>query len=209
MRILIADDHAVLRSGLKLLIAEAIPAAKFGEAEDCRQVLDAALAHHWDLVILDLSMPGRGGLDVLKELMAQRPKLPVLVLSMHAEKQFAVRALRAGAAGYLTKASAGSELIKAVEHIMAGGRYVSTGLAEHLAAELAHPKGVLLHDRLSAREFEILRLIASGKTVKEIAADVVLSGNTISTYRARILKKMQMRTNAELTHYAISNKLVE
>jgi two-component system invasion response regulator UvrY len=209
MRILIADDHAVLRSGLKLILGQVFDEAKFGEAEDCRQVLDAALAHHWDLVILDLSMPGRGGLDVLKELKAQRPKLPVLVLSMHAEKQFAVRALRAGAAGYLTKASAGAELLKAVEHIMAGGRYVSTVLAEHLASELAHPKGVLLHDRLSAREFEILRLIASGKTVKEIAAEVVLSGNTISTYRARILKKMQMRTSAELTHYAISNKLVE
>jgi DNA-binding NarL/FixJ family response regulator len=209
MRILIADDHAVLRSGLKLLLAQAIPEAKFGEAEDCRQVLDATLTHSWDLVILDLSMPGRGGLDVLKELKAQRPKLPVLVLSMYAEKQFAVRALRAGAAGYLTKASAGAEFLKAVEHIMAGGRYVSTGLAEHLASELSYPKGGLLHERLSAREFEILRLIASGKTVKEIASELVLSGNTISTYRARILEKMKMRTNSELTHYAISNKLVE
>ncbi len=209
MRILLADDHAIVRNGLRLILSEALNAPTFGEAENCQQALAAVIEHPWDLVILDISMPGRGGLDVLKELTSQRPKTPVLVLSMHAEKQFAVRALRAGAAGYLTKASAGAELIKAVEHIMAGGRYVSSGLAEHLAAELGHPRGDLLHERLSAREFEILRMIASGKTVKEIAAEVALSGNTISTYRVRILKKMQMRTNAELTHYAVSNKLVE
>ena len=209
MRILLADDHAMVRNGLQLILAAAFKEAKFGEAEDCQQALAAAIEHHWDLVILDVSMPGRGGLDVLKELKAQRPKTPVLVLSMHAERQFAVRALRAGAAGYLTKASAGAELLKAVEHILAGGRYVSAGLAEQLASELAPIGGGLLHERLSAREFEILRLIASGKTVKEIAVELALSGNTISTYRARILEKMKLRTNAELTHYAISNKLVE
>ena len=209
MRILLADDHAMVRNGLQLILAAAFKEAKFGEAEDCRQALAAAIEHHWDLVILDVSMPGRGGLDVLKELKAQRPKTPVLVLSMYAEKQFAVRALRAGAAGYLTKASAGAELLKAVEHILAGGRYVSAVLAEQLASELAPIGGGLLHERLSAREFEILRLIASGKTVKEIAVELALSGNTISTYRARILEKMKLRTNAELTHYAISNKLVE
>jgi len=209
MRILLADDHAMVRNGLQLILAAAFKEAKFGEAEDCRQALAAAIEHHWDLVILDVSMPGRGGLDVLKELKAQRPKTPVLVLSMHAERQFATRALRAGAAGYLTKASAGAELLKAVEHILAGGRYVSAVLAEQLASELAPIGGGLLHERLSAREFEILRLIASGKTVKEIAVELALSGNTISTYRARILEKMKLRTNAELTHYAISNKLVE
>jgi DNA-binding NarL/FixJ family response regulator len=154
-------------------------------------------------------MPGRGGLDVLKEFQAQCPKTPVLVLSMHAEQQFAVRAFRAGAAGYLTKASAGAELLRAIEHILAGGRYVSTVLAEQLVSELGHPGGSTPHERLSDREFEILRLIASGKTVKEMASDLALSGNTISTYRTRILEKMKMRTNAELTHYAISNKLVE
>ena len=209
MRILLADDHAMVRNGLQLILAAAFKEAKFGEAEDCQQALAAAIEHHWDLVILDVSMPGRGGLDVLKELKAQRPKTPVLVLSMHAERQFAVRALRAGAAGYLTKASAGAELLKAVEHILAGGRYVSAGLAEQLASELGPIGGGLLHERLSAREFEILRLIASGKTVKEIAAELALSGNTISTYRARILEKMKLRTNAELTHYAISNQLVD
>jgi len=209
MRILLADDHAMVRNGLQLILAAAFKEAKFGEAADCQQALAAAIEHHWDLVILDVSMPGRGGLDVLKELKAQRPKTPVLVLSMHAERQFAVRALRAGAAGYLTKASAGAELLKAVERILAGGRYVSAMLAEQLAAELGHAGGGLLHERLSAREFEILRLIASGKTVKEIAVELALSGNTISTYRARILEKMKMRTNAELTHYAISNQLVD
>ena len=209
MKILLADDHAVMRSGLKLILVEAFKEARFGEAEDCRQALEAALAHHWDLLILDVSMPGRGGLDVLKELKAQRPKLPVLVLSMYAERPFAVRAFRAGASGYLTKASAGTELVRAVERILAGGRYVSAVLAEQLATELGRTGNGLLHERLSAREFEILRLIASGKTVKEIAAELARSGNTISTYRTRILEKMKMRTSAELTHYAVSNKLVE
>lgn len=209
MRILLADDHAVLRSGLKLMLAEAFPNVVFGEAEDSRQALEAALSQLWDLIILDLSMPGRGGLDVLKELHAQCPKTPVLVLSMFSERQFAVRAFRSGASGYLTKASAGSELHKAVERVLAGGRYVSAVLAEQLASELGTIGTGVLHERLSDREFEILRLIASGKTVKEIADELSLSGNTISTYRTRILEKMKMRTNAELTHYAISNKLIE
>ena len=209
MRILLADDHAMLRSGLKLMLAETFKEADFGEAGDCRQTIEAALAQPWDLVILDLSMPGCGGLEVLKELHAQCPKLPVLVLSMYAERPFAVRAFRAGASGYLTKASAGAELIRAVERILEGGRYVSTVLAEQLASELGHAAPGLLHERLSDREFEILRLIASGKTVKQMATELVLSGNTISTYRTRILEKMKMRTNAELTHYAISNNLVE
>ncbi len=208
MRILIADDHALLRSGLKLILGQAFNNATFGEAEDCRQALASAIEIPWDLVILDISMPGRGGLDVLKEIKAQRPRTPVLVLSMHAERQFAARAFQAGAAGYLTKASAGTELLKAVKHILAGRRYVSSVLAEQLAGELGQDRSALLHERLSAREFEILRLIGAGKTVKEIATELVLSGNTISTYRARVLQKMEMRTNAELTHYAISNKLV-
>jgi len=136
MRILLADDHAMLRSGLKLMLGEAFKDVDFGETGDCRQTLEAALTQPWDLVILDLSMPGRGGLDVLKELHAQCPKMPVLVLSMHAERQYAVRTFRAGASGYLTKASAGTELIRAVKRILEGGRYISTVLAEQLAAEL-------------------------------------------------------------------------
>ena len=209
MRILIADDHAVLRQGLQLILAGALKQAEFGEAADSRQTLEAVLQHPWDLVILDLSMPGRNGLEALKELKVQRPALPVLVLSMHPEQQFAVRAFRAGAAGYLTKANASAELVRAVERILAGGRYVSASLGEQLASELSESGRGMLHEGLSDREFEILRLIAAGRTVKEIAAELTLSANTISTYRARILEKMKMQTSAELTHYAISNGLVE
>ena len=201
----------MLRGGLKLVLSEVFKDAQFRETENCQQTLDAALQSPWDLIILDISMPGRGGLDVLKEIRAQNPKVPVLMLSMYIERQFAVRAFRAGANGYLTKASAGAELIRAVERILAGGHYVSTDLAEHLVTVLSGTQNQtdMLHERLSAREFEILRLIASGKTVKEIAAELCLSGNTISTYRTRILEKMKMHTNAELTQYAISNSLVE
>jgi DNA-binding NarL/FixJ family response regulator len=209
MKILLADDHALLRGGLRLMLAAAFPDAEFGEAEQCEQALQTALAQPWDLVILDISMPGRGGLDVLKEIHARRPTMPVLILSMYTERQFAVRAFRAGASGYLTKASAGAEMLRAVNHILGGGRYVSAELAEQLVTVLDSSAGAMLHERLSAREFEILRLIASGKTVKEAATELGLSSNTISTYRSRILEKMQMRTNAELTHYAIANQLAE
>jgi len=209
MRILLADDHAMLRGGLKLMLTEAFKEATFGEAENCQQALEAAISQPWALIILDISMPGRGGLDVLKEIRAQRVTTPILMLSMYAERQFAVRAFRAGASGYLTKASAGTELIRAVERILAGGRYVSTVLAEQLAAVLGDHGSDLLHERLSNREFEILRLIGSGKTVKEIAAELALSSNTVSTYRTRILEKMNLHTNAELTHYAISHSLIE
>jgi DNA-binding NarL/FixJ family response regulator len=209
MKILLADDHALLRGGLKLMLAAALPPVEFGEAENCELALEAALSEPWDLIIMDISMPGRGGLDILKEIHVQRPQIPVLMLSMYTERQFAVRAFRAGACGYLTKASAGAELIRAVKHILAGGRYVSAELAEQLLPLMGSSSGSMSHERLSVREFEILRLIASGKTVKEIAVVLSLSANTISTYRARILEKMNMRTNAELTHYAISNNLAE
>lgn len=209
MKILIVDDHAVMRQGLRLILAQALQPVDFGEAEDSQRAIKVALQDAWDLVILDISLPGRSGLDLLKELQAQRPKLPVLVLSAHSEKQFAVRAFRSGAAGYLTKASAAVELVKAVQHILGGGRYVSAALAEQLASELGQPGSGMLHERLSDREFEILRLIASGKTVKEIAAGLGLSANTISTYRTRILLKMRLQTNAELTNYAFANRLME
>jgi DNA-binding NarL/FixJ family response regulator len=209
MRILIADDHAVVRQGLILILTQALGQAEFGEAGDSRQTIAAALKQHWDLVILDLSMPGRNGLEALKELKAQRPALPVLVFSMHSEQQYAVRAFRAGAAGYLTKANASAELVKAVKRIMAGGRYVSAALGEELVSELSGHGNAMLHEKLSDRELEILRLIASGRSVKEIAAELTLSASTISTYRTRLLEKMNMRTSAELTHYAVSNGLVE
>ena len=199
----------MLRGGLRLMLLEAFNEVEFGEAENCQLALATATSQPWDLVILDISMPGRGGLDVLKEIHAQCPKLPVLILSTYEERQFAMRAFRSGAAGYLTKASAGSELIRAVERILAGGRYVSAVLAEQMASVLGSPQSDALHERLSDREFEILRLFASGKTVKEIAAELTLSVNTISTYRTRILEKMNMRGNAELMHYAITNNLIE
>ena len=208
MNILLADDHAMMRSGLKLMLADTYQDATFGEAETSQQALDAALAQSWSLIILDISMPGRGGLDVLKEIRAQSPKVPVLMLSMFGEPQFAERAFRAGASGYLTKASAGTELLIAVERLLSGRRYVSAVLAEHLVAALGDHANGQLHARLSAREFEILRLIASSKTVKEMAYELSLSSNTISTYRTRILEKMNLRNNAELIHYAISNHLV-
>ena len=198
----------MMRSGLKLLLAETYQDAVFGEAENCQQALDAALSQPWSLIILDISMPGRGGLDVLKEIHAQCPNTPVLMLSMFAEPQFAERAFRAGASGYLTKASAGTELLIAVERLLSGRRYVTAVLAEHLVSVLGGNESGRLHARLSAREFEILRLIASSKTVKEMAFELSLSSNTISTYRSRILEKMQLSNNAQLIHYAISNNLV-
>ena len=199
----------MMRSGLKLLLGEAYPGVVFGEAEDCQQALDEALEQPWDLIILDVSMPGRGGLDVLKEFRARDSTTPVLILSMYAEPQFAERAFRAGATGYLTKASAGNELLLAVERVLMGRRYVNAALAEYLVSVLGTNTGGPLHGRLSAREFEILRFIALGKAVKEMAAELSLSGSTISTYRTRILEKMNMHNNAELTHYAISHNLIE
>jgi two-component system, NarL family, invasion response regulator UvrY len=209
MKILIADDHEIIRHGVRQVLADGFKEIEFGEASNAREAVAQALQHSWDLVVLDIAMPGRNGLDVLKELRSQRPHLPVLVLSMYPEKQYALRALRSGAAGYLTKAGAVSELVVAVKKILAGGKFVSATLAEQLADELSTPKQQLPHDTLSDRELEILCSIASGKTVKEIADELALSVNTISTYRARLLEKMKMRTSAELMHYAISNGLVQ
>ena len=208
MRILLADDHAMVRSAFKRLLAGAFKISELGEAADCQQALDAALAKPWDIVILDISMPGCGGLGVLKEIRAQRPQLPVLMVTMHAEQHFVVRAFRAGAAGYLHKTSLSGELIKAIESIRDGGLYLSTAMAEQWVAVRSYDTGDILHERLSKREFEILRRIASGKTVREIADNLHLSINTINTYRLRVLEKMQLFTNADLTRYAINNQLV-
>ena len=209
MKILLADDHAILRCGLKLVLNDAFERVEFGDAEDAHQALAAAIAQPWDLIILDIAMPGHSGLDVLVEIHAQRPRIPVLMLSMFTERQYAVRALQAGASGYLTKASAGAELVRAVQHILAGGRYVSAALAEQLASVMGHSALGPLHERLSTRELEILRLIASGMTLREMVDRLALSTNTISTYRARLLEKMGLHTNAELIHYAVLNQLVD
>ncbi|HYC70093.1 MAG TPA: response regulator transcription factor [Opitutaceae bacterium] len=209
MKILIADDHAVVRRGLKQILADEYQRATFGEASNAQEALDKVWGEPWDVVVLDVSMPGRSGLEALAEIRKSKPRLPVLVLSMHPEDQFAMRVLKAGASGYMTKESAPAELVGAVKKVMAGGRYVSTSLAEKMAEYLDTDFSRPPHERLSNREFLVLRLIASGKTVSQIAEELSLSVKTISTYRARILEKMVMTSNAELTHYAIQNKLVE
>lgn len=209
MRILIADDHAVVRQGLKQILALAFKRASFGEAANSQQTLERVWKAHWGVVIVDLTMPGRSGLEVLKEIKQAHPALPVLILSMHPEDQFAVRLLKAGAAGYMTKESAPEDLVGAVRKAIAGGRYVSPGLAEKLASFLVSDVQVAPHERLSDREFLILRLIASGKSVSIIARELSLSVKTVSTYRSRLLEKMSLSNNAELVHYAFHNNLVE
>ena len=209
IRVLIADDHAILRRGLKEILMRELDNVIWGEAENGQQVLDQVQSHDWDLLILDITMPGRGGLDVLKNLRTLRPKLPVLVLSMHPEDQYGKRVLKAGASGYMNKESAPEELIEAVRKLLGGGRYVSPALAETLASDLSQDAGRPAHETLSDREFEVLRKLASGKTVSQIAEDLHLSVPTVSTYRARILEKMGMSTTAELMHYALSNHLVD
>lgn len=209
MRILITDDHAVVRQGLKLILADHFNKAVFGEARNATEALARVWKQRWDVVVLDITMPGRSGLEVLKEIKRSRPKLPVLILSMHPEDQFAVRLLKAGAAGYLTKESAGEELVSAIKKVVAGGRYISPALAERIAAYLTIDVQKAPHERLSDREFLILRMIASGKQVSQIARELSLSVATVSTYRGRILEKMDMRNNAELTHYALQKELVD
>jgi two-component system invasion response regulator UvrY len=209
MKVLIADDHAVFRRGLRETLAEAFSRVTFGEAKTAQETLEHARRQDWDVVILDISMPGKSGLDILDELKRSRPKLPILLLTMHPEEQFARRALRAGAAGYLTKESVPEELKEAVKKVAAGGRYVSATLAEKLAVDLREGGDTPIHELLSAREFQVLRMIASGKSVKEIAEEISLSVKTVSTYRARILVKTGMKTNAELIRYALQAQLVD
>ncbi len=209
MRILITDDHAVVRQGLKQILAAEFKKAEFGEAGNAHESVMQVAEGKWDVVILDVTMPGRSGLEALKDIKQLRPKLPVLMLSMHPEDQFAVRMLKAGASGYMTKESAPEELVGAVRKVISGGRYVSSALAEKMAAYLSIDVQTPPHERLSDREFLVLRMIASGKTVGAIAKELSLSVKTISTYRTRILEKTGMANNAELTHYAIQNQLVE
>jgi DNA-binding NarL/FixJ family response regulator len=210
IRCLIADDHAIVRRGLRHLLKEQTDFAEPGEAGNAREVVERVRNESWDMVILDITMPGGSGLDVLREIKQLRPELPVLILSAHPEDQFAVRMLQAGASGYLNKESATEELIVAVRRVLQGRRYVSANLAEQLAAALDRgAPGRPPHEALSHREFQVLRLIGSGKTVSAIASDLNLSVKTVSTYRTRILEKMNMKTNAELTVYAVRNGLVD
>ena len=199
----------MVRHGLKQILADEFKRATFGEARNAQEALNLVWKENWDVVILDITMPGRSGLEVLREIRKAKPKLPVLVLSMHPENQFAVRVLKRGAAGYMTKESAANELVGAIKKVLAGGRYVSTSLAEKLATYLASDTQKPPQELLSDREFQVLRLIASGKIVSEIAKELSLSVKTISTYRTRILEKMGLRNNAELMHYAMQQGLVE
>jgi len=208
IRILIGDDHIVVRRGLQQILSDEPDMSVVGEAHNAQEVLALVRKQHWDLVVLDISMPGRSGLDIIEELKHERPKLPVLILSMYPEDRYAVRALRVGAAGYLTKESAPEELVKAIRKVVSGGRYVSPPLAEKLACALSTDTGRPLHETLSNRELQVLCMIGSGKSVGAIAAELSLSVKTISTYRARILEKMTLKNNAELIRYALQNRLV-
>lgn len=209
IRILIADDHPIVREGLKQIVAETPGMAVTDEASNAQEVLDKVWRNDYDVVVLDITMPGRGGLDILKQLRGEKPGLPVLILSIHPEEQYAVRALKAGAAGYLTKGSAPDELTAAIRKVSAGKKYISSSLAEKLALHLENDTDKPIHEKLSDREYQILCMIASGETIKEIAQGLFLSEKTISTYRSRILEKMSMKSNAELTRYAIKNRLVD
>jgi DNA-binding NarL/FixJ family response regulator len=207
--LLIVDDHPLVRRGIVEVLAEAFPGGRIGEASDGAEALQAVSDRAWDLVVLDLSLPGRTGLDVLKELRDARPRLPILILSTYPEQQFAIRALRAGASGYLNKGSPPDVLLSAVRRVLAGGRFISESMGESLAADLDRDPSKPLHSCLSDREYDVMLRIASGKTVGEIAEEIHLSVKTISTYRARIMEKMRMKNNAELTRYGVREKLIE
>lgn len=209
IRALVADDHAVVRHGLRDLFGESGDIVVEGEATTAQEVLDQLQKGPWDVVVLDLNLPDRNGLDVLGDVRRQKPDLPVLVLTMFAEEQFAVRAMRAGAAGYVTKESAPEELIHAVRKVVNHGRYVSPELAERLAHWVDRGSEKAPHETLSTREFQIFLLLASGRAVSQIGDELCLSVKTVSTYRARVLEKMHLKSNADLTLYAVRNRLVQ
>jgi two-component system invasion response regulator UvrY len=207
MRILIADDHTVVRKGLKQILLEAFKSADIQEVGDAEELVREALKGEWDVVITDLSMPGRSGLDALHQIKQHDPKLPVLILSIHPEEQYAIRVLKAGAAGYLSKDMASEELVNAVHRVLMGKKYISPSVAEKLASTLDLDEEKLPHEHLSDREFDVLKLIATGKSITEIATILSLSPTTISTYRTRILAKLNMKNNADLILYSLEQKL--
>jgi DNA-binding NarL/FixJ family response regulator len=209
MRVLIADDHPIFRAGLKETLAKESDVDFVGEADNGHKALQLARKQRWDVVVLDISMPGKGGLEVLQELRRERPKLPVLILSAHPEDQLALRFLKAGAAGYLTKDKAPAVLLNALRKVVQGGKYISESVAEKVVFQLASETTTPLHETLSNREYQVMRRIAAGKAIKQIAKELFLSVRTVSTYRARVLEKMNMKTNAELIRYALLNKLVD
>lgn len=208
MRILLVDDHEIVRRGLRQLLAEAYPHAEFGEAARVPSARAAMTLEVWQLVVLDINLPDGSGLELLAQARQLLPNTPVLVLSAYPEAEFAVRAFKLGAAGYLTKTSVADEMLLAVQHVLAGGKYVSAALAEHLASALGNSVTALLHDALSARELEVLRLVATGSSVREIAGALLISEKTVSTYRSRVSDKLGLSTNVELARYALQHGLV-
>ena len=208
IRVLLADAHAIVRRGLRQIITEQPDLTVVGEAESASQVLEVSRLNEWDVAILDLSLPDRNGLDALKEVHHQFPKRPILILTMQPEEQFAIRAFKAGASGYLTKETTPEELLQALRKVASGSKYISPTLAERLATQVTHHEQSP-HEILSDREYQVLHLLAVGKTVSEIARQLTLSVKTISTYRARLLEKMHMKNNAELMRYAVTHHLFE
>ena len=208
IRILIADDHAVVRKGLIQLLLEKYPTASVGEAGDAEDLIAQVMSQEWDVVICDMNMPGRSGLDALQQIKELSPKLPVLIMSIYPEDQYALRVLKAGASGYLSKESIHDDLIKAIEMVMIGRKFITPSIAEKLANALDTDSTRPLHEELSNREFDVFKLLTSGKSVSEIATQLSLSSTTVSTYRSRIMAKMNLRSIAELTRYALEHKLV-
>lgn len=208
IRILIADDHSVVRKGLRQILLEGFPTAHIEEVPDAEEMIRKIMQFPWDVVISDLSMPGRSGLEALSQLKQINPKLPVLILSIHPEDQYALRVLKAGASGYLSKDMAPDELVNAVQRVMLGKKYITASIAEKLASVLDQDSGKAAHESLSDREFSVLKLLAGGKSVSEIAESLFLSVTTVSTYRSRIMAKMGMKNNADLTLYSIEHKLI-
>jgi two-component system invasion response regulator UvrY len=208
LRILIVDDHAVIRKGLKQILLEAFPDVLIGEAIDAEDVLTKTIADEWDIIISDLSMPGRSGLDVVQDIKQRHPKTPVLILSIHPEEQYAIRALKSGAVGYMSKDVATDELVIAIKKVLSGKKYISPAIADKLAEAVSIDSSIPLHELLSNREYEIFILLAKGNQVSDIAEQLSLGVTTISTYRTRVLTKLQMSNNADLIRYAIDHQLI-